>query len=822
MALNDNAGKPRKPTRNFASLRATFSRSTTPVTELERKTEPNLVNVDIKPLPVVPTSNLDRRQSKMSLFEMFSKPKVERARGYGNEPGLESLPERSQTPAHFYNRPEKRQPPPESILESVVQSRPASRMSGSTLAASSQSGAPPKSPRPVDDWDPIPLFQAYPQSVKHGTLQGTNLSADVILRSHHLRRQNHGLFGSTTSLPFVREGSDDGFNQQEPAWQTAKRFSTLSEVPELVEKVFVLVTAGRLVQYAGDGNYDRMPEKVLQLGEKSAAFACDLIPGKHWVVQVVQSVNDQGVSTINKSRSLLSRLRMPSSTSRKTTTSFLLIFSSAEDMDSWLKAIRRVIQQLGGKGRESDPETKHSRKNTAEKLADELPTHRFRLQKAPSESQGSRTRSSSSHSQTRSSHNPTSDQPPASSVSSSTHSAAGDSPRHSASDADGNTAQPHRGTSTEASSLATTPASIDQVRLDRLRDGSRHSIISVRTSRTSETDTITIPTSRCSSSPPSPHVEAFIEPNHSPPPMRISYISPISSTSLYRRSVQPLALERTDGTTARAERITQVQRQPRADAHEQNSPVLRAKAAPVPSTILENPRSRASQIYPRAMASRQQSMDRFQRPSTEIEPGARGSRPDSAIGQLPGISTRSVSRPDQPRRPFFRPLPIRPSEPASAGQSRAPEAYIPRRFSSLPVSGAPSQPLPIGPAPMSMNRPRAPSYSLTPSAQAQAPAPSAPPAKMLRRPTSLQIRSDPAPFLSSSRRQTPVSHSVTSAPTVHFSAAAAAPQPPPPIPPMNPSRPNLLSRTSIMVPGLPPPAPPPNCPLPAPPPQMTA
>lgn len=814
MPPNDLAEKPRRSTRNrnFAYLRATFARSTHPITEQEQRPEPKAANVESKPLPVLPDAPIttsDRRQNRMSLFDMFSKPRVERARGYGYEPRMDPLPEQSHTPAPalFYVQPENVQATP---LQPIAQSRPASRLSTTTIEP--QKLAPMKSPKPLDDWDPPPLFQAYPQSVRHGTLLGTNLSADAV-RGHQLRRQNAGLFSSTTSLPFVREGSEDDLNQREQAWQSMGLLPSPPEGPELVSKVFVLVTAGRLIQYAGDGNYDRMPEKVLQLGENSAAFACDLIPGKHFVIQVVQSVSREGVTAINKSRSLLSRLRIPSAATRKTTSSFLLIFSTPEEMDLWLKAIRKVIRQINGKGDEAKTEGKHSRKNTAEKV-DEIPTHRFRMQKASIDNAETITRSSSSHSQDRSPSYPASVLPLAMSTRDSNHSTEDNSPRHSASDTDESLSHPRHGTSTEASSLATTPASIDQTLLDKLREGSRNSMMSVRTSHTSATDTITVPTSRCSS-PPSPHVENFDVQQPSPPrppPLRTSYIQPISNTGSYRRSMQATPVEG-------SERIVRIQRHSPTNVHGQGPHVHYATADPVPSTVLENPRTRGPTIYPRGMPNRQQSSD--------YEPRTRAPRPESTVGQLPNINSRSTSRIDQPRRQLFRPVPIRPSEPSSQVQSRAPEAYVPRRFSSLPLSGPPPPALPATSTVHSITRPRAPSYSLTPSVRPQAPQPSAPLMKRLQRPTSLQIRSDPAPFLSQSRnRQPSFSRSVSASPAPLYSPAATAPLNPPPtdappIPPMNPSRPNLHSRTSMM-PGLPPPAPPPSCPLPAPPPQPAA
>ncbi|EON63650.1 hypothetical protein W97_02878 [Coniosporium apollinis CBS 100218] len=42
---------------------------------------------------------------------------------------------------------------------------------------------------------------------------------------------------------------------------------------DLPTKLYILVTSGCLLQYAGEGPSDRLPEKILQLGKDSAAFA---------------------------------------------------------------------------------------------------------------------------------------------------------------------------------------------------------------------------------------------------------------------------------------------------------------------------------------------------------------------------------------------------------------------------------------------------------------------------------------------------------------------------------------------------------------------
>lgn len=950
MAQDSHAANPkgRKTGRNFASLRATFSRSATPVTEMQQNLAPKSTPDVVKSLqhrqstPDVakpqqaqqpPTATLEKRQSKMSLFDLFSKPKVERARGY-HEQALDPLPERAQTPAHFYRRPEKATQP-------ITQSRPASKMKG-PIEKSPPKATPSKPNRPLDDWDPPPLFQAYPQAVKHGTLQGTNLSTVTLLRAQHYRKNGTMLhsFGSTATLPFVREGADgDQSSVQENSWHTSRRFSTLSETPELVDKVFVLVTAGRLAQYAGEGNYDRMPEKVLQLGEKSAAFACDLIPGKHWVVQVVQSANDDGVATINKSRSLLSRLRMPSSAGRRTTTSFLLVFSSAEDMDGWLRAIRETIRRLSGKSNESG-EARHSRQNTAEKVPESI-LRAYSVQRAPSVVHSTRDRSSSSYTGSLIEQNPVQQWPSISTISKASPVDSPQMPFVDEAEEDQNVDDDDSFVpSADAPSLTTTVASTssDQLRLERLREGSRHSVVSVRTSRTSDADTVTIATSRGSSSPPTPRSERSVEPEpaRDNANTRSSFVRPSPAAFRgWRSSSQPAPVTRAAPAVIQTQRITAVHKYAALNPTNQ---LWMAKSTPLSSTILELPHSHTRMRTLKALSSDVHAPldDR-----TDRKP----SRRDSTVGQLPNISNRSSSRTDQPRaRPFFRPLPIRPSEPNTAAApnrssqpvllptrtsppkaagtpthispafpppirssvssaaalsnhtqlvpltvapaelgtaaipnptlhsfplpirstepssiaarpDRTSQSFAARRFSSLPTTAistpsassfskepmtkpitrfslvpAPSAVTPAAHAAAqsvantlvqpqvpawssshssanSRTRPRAPSYSLTPAIHPP-PQPATPQQTLLRRPTSLQIRSDPAPFLSARRSNASYRSSTTPVSTV---------------PAMNPYRQPVSLQTSMpttVLPGLPPPAPPPNMPLPAPPPNV--
>jgi hypothetical protein len=934
MPQETHSAKPKgKKARPFASL---FSRSAPVVTELPPKPPPNVepaVGKSIqKPVqkPVQKpaqkpaqkaTPPLEKRQSKLNLFDLFSKPKVEVAYGHHEAATLDALPERSQTPAQFYRRPEKPQP------TKPILNRPSSRLNG-PIEKAPQPAAPSR-PRPPDDWDPPPLFQAYPQAVKHGALQGTNLSTETLLRAQHYRQ--HALmpnaFGSTTSLPFVREGPEgDQVAHETKKLVASRRFSTLNEAPELVEKIFVLATSGRLCQYAGEGNYDRMPEKVLHLGEKSAAFACDLIPGKHWVVQVVQAANEDGVATINKSRSILSRLRMPSSAARRATTSFLLIFSSAEDMDGWLRAIRKAIDQINGKTT-APGEGRHSRKNTAERVGGEaVPTHRYRVQRPPSMIQSTRTRSSSAQSQPLSHpHSPmeaTSMHLP-STKNASTLPTPIDSPQMPYEGGDRSPTVTSRITSTEAPSLTTTAesTSTDQLRLDQLREGSRHSLISVQTSRTSETETGTAATSHSSSDPPSPVEDAFVE--RIGLPMRrntgtfkSSFVIPHAPYNTRRLSAQGIPATRSTSQVVHTAYASGAQRYPPLDFSDR---FWLTKPSQTSAPVVDGRRSQSSQgNYPQTRTLKAMKSDS----PIDEEENVLHSRRDSTVGQLPNLSSRSLSRTEQPRvKPFFRPLPIRPTEPPVEVPNRTSQSFEPRRFSSLPVelpsSTAPSPPelppprsryrlsmvqtapnpppstappllpasrastrfsvvpstgaysapaapvqpprrastrfsvvpravtpdQPVAPAVQppsrassrismvpemavlpqedeaeqsesqisppktttTTTRPRAPSYSLIPSIQpTPTPAPAQP--KTLRRPSSMQIRSDPAPFLSA--RRTNVSYRASSAGYA------------PPIPVRDPSRVAVrtqMSMPTIMIPGLPPPAPPPSIPLPPPP-----
>jgi len=135
-----------------------------------------------------------------------------------------------------------------------------------------------------------------------------------------------------------------------------------------------IVLSRYLLQYSGDGSFDRLPEKMMQLGKDSVAFASDVLPGKHWVLQISQAMDADGAPTAD-SRSLFSRLSFRGADYRRTTTSILLVLNSAEEMDSWLAVLRREIEALGGKKHVSETGNPNPNDNIMQLRAQ--PSHRY-------------------------------------------------------------------------------------------------------------------------------------------------------------------------------------------------------------------------------------------------------------------------------------------------------------------------------------------------------------------------------------------------------------------------------------------------------------
>ena len=239
-----------------------------------------------------------------------------------------------------------------------------------------------KPQRSVMTWDPLPLFQAYSQAVKHSTLPAPTNSADAILRiDRQLQGRWKSDFGVLDSISHgvalpMEDGVEDGKKLKRGLPPTA----TLS----WTTKTFILTTSGFLLQYAGTGHHDRLPEKIMQLSSDSAAFASDAIPGKHWVLHVSSSFSEDNAATNAPSRSMFSKFSSRNE-SKRCATNFLLVMDSAEEMDSWLVSVRKEIQALGGQSYRPDEVAKRDPADALQQLR-EKPSRRFLIQRNPSSS----------------------------------------------------------------------------------------------------------------------------------------------------------------------------------------------------------------------------------------------------------------------------------------------------------------------------------------------------------------------------------------------------------------------------------------------------
>lgn len=213
----------------------------------------------------------------------------------------------------------------------------------STMFENSQQDVPPvkvtgpaKPTRgPLATWSPPPLFKAFPQAIKHTNLPCATLSTDIILRAYEQR------------VALAAAQAEEGEPKTEKAKKKRSRQVQVGSLGKMkwTNKIYILATSGCLLQYSADGPFDRLPEKILRLSKNSAAFASDVIPGRHWVVRVQSSTEPEPVAeahfVLSRAPPRLVNARYPSN--------ILLVFEAADEMEQWIAALRREIEVLGGK-----------------------------------------------------------------------------------------------------------------------------------------------------------------------------------------------------------------------------------------------------------------------------------------------------------------------------------------------------------------------------------------------------------------------------------------------------------------------------------------
>ena len=229
-------------------------------------------------------------------------------------------------------------------------------------------------------WSPPPLFQAYPQAVKHATLRIPTLSAEIILRLQHGRDADTSQ-RSDSYTPSL----DTGNTQKEKKSKKSRTSDVLSKL-NWSDKVFVLVTSGYVLQYAGDGTFDRLPEKIMPLSKDSAAFASDAIPGKPYVLQISQVSDEEGRLDTEASKSMFKKLGLKIE-SKRSTSCFFLVHESPEDMSCWLVTVRKEIEAMGGKEYRPDEFRRPTTRDAAPQLQSR-PSQRYLVKRDPNRFSG--------------------------------------------------------------------------------------------------------------------------------------------------------------------------------------------------------------------------------------------------------------------------------------------------------------------------------------------------------------------------------------------------------------------------------------------------
>ncbi|KAK7743192.1 translation initiation factor eIF3 subunit g [Cytospora paraplurivora] len=189
-------------------------------------------------------------------------------------------------------------------------------------------------------WDPIPLCQAYPQAIRTAILPAC-VQGDALLRVHNKRETM-----STGNISHPDFGDQKAMFVDMARKKHRRNSSTLNM--EWTTKVYILTASGYLLQYAGEGTNDRLPEKAVHLCKDSAAFASDVIPGRHWVLQV-SAIFEECALMSHDTRSLFGKFGMREKEKRQAASDILMVFENAEDMENWMTLLRREIESLGGK-----------------------------------------------------------------------------------------------------------------------------------------------------------------------------------------------------------------------------------------------------------------------------------------------------------------------------------------------------------------------------------------------------------------------------------------------------------------------------------------
>ncbi|KAI4867474.1 hypothetical protein F4820DRAFT_203779 [Hypoxylon rubiginosum] len=205
----------------------------------------------------------------------------------------------------------------------------------------------PKTRGSIPTFNPPPLFQMYPQAIKHVRLPTCITPIDTLARLSESKSSSLQDNFSRSDLALDQGGASGLERKGEGGKKRKAKFT-----PEWASKIYALVTSGYLLQYAAEGTFDRLPEKILHLTQDSAAYVTDLIPGKPWVIRVASSTDVDG-NPSSDTKSLRSKFALRG-IEKKQVSNMLLVFQNPDTMDTWLAILRHKIELLGGRKKLSE------------------------------------------------------------------------------------------------------------------------------------------------------------------------------------------------------------------------------------------------------------------------------------------------------------------------------------------------------------------------------------------------------------------------------------------------------------------------------------
>lgn len=209
------------------------------------------------------------------------------------------------------------------------------------------------------------LFDIYTDSSKVTIAQAIDESGQSRLTRPRKSNASHII---PAHVHEERRGSVDSIKTEHKAQSRSGR-NSLSQGP-FQRKIFALSNDGMILQYPEKGGGERLPERALQLNSESVAFACDLVPGRPYVLQVDQKPTVASeYHMLHSQTSLLTKIGLKDNLPRVGENSILIILDTAEELTSWMNAVRKQIFTLGAvKGNNLKPERLDKLSTTAPKL----------------------------------------------------------------------------------------------------------------------------------------------------------------------------------------------------------------------------------------------------------------------------------------------------------------------------------------------------------------------------------------------------------------------------------------------------------------------